>query len=79
MRRYEMTRQGKDWWKAITEFPDMINSCAEAFRVIQKNESYSNVFHLHYEELVYNFSDSINKINDFLGVNLSYEKVLISR
>lgn len=74
-----MALQGKDLWKAITEFPDMINSCAEAFRVIQKNENYSNVFHIQYKELVYNFSDSINKIYDFLGVNLSYEKVLIFR
>ena len=78
MRRCEMTRQGKDWWKAITEFSAMINCWAEAFRVIRENECHSNVFHLHYEELVYNFSDCSDKINDFLGVNLTYENILIS-
>lgn len=78
VRRSEMTRQGKDWWKAITGFSEMLEVWVEAFQEIQRFENESKVLHIHYEELVFDFFGSIGKINKFLGLNLNYENVLIS-
>ena len=78
MRRCEMTRQGKDWWKAITDFEEMINAWAVAYQVIQQIDGRPEVFHLHYEELVFDFCGSVARLNAFLGVDLAYEDILVS-
>jgi len=78
MRRCDMTRQGKDWWKAITNFEEMIAAWAEAYNIIQQIEERSEVFHLHYEELVFDFYGSVARLNTFLGNDLEYENILVS-
>jgi len=78
MRRCEMTRQGKDWWKAMTDFEEMINAWSDAYNIIQEIEGRPEVFHLHYEELVFDFHGSVARINGFLGADLAYENILVS-
>jgi hypothetical protein len=78
MRRCEMTSQGKDWWKAMTDFEGMVNAWSDAYQIIQRIESRPEVFHLHYEELVFDFHGSAARLNGFLGVNFAYEDILVS-
>ncbi|MEX0830735.1 MAG: sulfotransferase [Nitrospirales bacterium] len=78
MRRCEMTRQGKDWWKAMTVFEEMISAWSDAYQTIQQIEGRPEVFHLHYEELVFDFHGSVARINGFLGADLAYENMLVS-
>jgi hypothetical protein len=79
LRRTEMSKQGKDWWKAITDFDLMIEAWAEAYSVAQKVYDHPKVLHLHYEELLFNFDQVNNKINSFLGTDLIFENILISK
>jgi hypothetical protein len=78
MRRTEMARQGKDWWKANTELKTMIEAWSEAYVVAEKIENHPHVLHLHYEDLVFNFSESIARVNRFLDLDLTFDNPLIS-
>ena len=78
LRRTEMARLGKDWWKAVTDFDAMIETWAEAYRVILKIEDKPEVMHLYYEELVFDFVGSVTKINSFLEADLKFENILVS-
>lgn len=77
LRRTEMSKQGKDWWKAITDIDGMIDAWALAYKAIQGVESSPNVFHLYYESLVFDFKKSISALNDFLGVDFAYSNLMV--
>lgn len=77
LRRTEMSKQGKDWWKAITDIDGMIDAWALAYKTILGIESSSKVFHLHYEDLVFDFEKSVSALNDFMGVNFTYNNVMV--
>lgn len=78
LRRTEMASQGKDWWKAVTDFDAMIETWAEAYRIVREIENLPGVLHLQYEELVFDFSGSVKKINAFLGTDLEFENILVA-
>ena len=78
LRRTEMARQGRDWWKAVTEFDAMLDTWAAAHAVIQPQLAKPNVFHLHYEDLVFDFATSMVRLNTFLGVDLKCQNILVS-
>lgn len=78
LRRTEMAKQGKDWWKAITSFDEMLNTWTSAYCAIEKHEENDLVLHIHYEDLLFNYSNTIEKINFFTKSNLSYQNILIS-
>ena len=78
LRRLDAARHGLDWWKAITDFDAMVEAWGESYRAIEAVEEHANVFHLHYEELVFAFERNVVALNRFLGVNLQYQNVLIS-
>ena len=77
LRRTEMARQGKDWWKAITDFDDMLEAWKRAYNAICKAESNRKILHIHYEDLVFNFDDTISTINKFLGLDLVYKNIMV--
>lgn len=77
LRRTEMSKQGKDWWKAITDIDGMIDAWAVAYKAIQGVESIKNVFHLHYESLVFDFEKTISALNDFMGVDFAYSNIMV--
>lgn len=77
LRRTAMAKQGKDWWKAITDIDDMIDAWCEAYNVINRVESYENIVHVLYEELVFDFENSIEKINKFLRVDFKYQNLMV--
>lgn len=78
LRRLEATRKGLDWWKGITEFDAMVDAWASAYEAIEAIESSARVFHLHYEQLVFDFASNADEINRFLGVDLTYQNILVS-
>jgi hypothetical protein len=78
LRRLDAARQGQDWWKAITDFDAMVEAWAESYRAIEAVEKRANVFHLHYEELVFDFERNVAALNHFLGVDMQYQNVLVS-
>ncbi len=78
LRRTEMARQGRDWWKAVTEFDAMLDTWAAAHAAIQPHLDKPNVFHLHYEDLVFDFAATMARLNAFMGVNLTYQNILVS-
>lgn len=77
LRRTEAARQGKDWWKSITEFDEMLEAWAESYRAIKKFEDQHNVLHLHYEQLVFDFRQSSQQICHFLKSDLHFENLLV--
>lgn len=77
LRRTEMSKHGKDWWKAITEVEEMISAWAEAYQAICKVEARSNVLHIQYENLVFNFDETIASMNAFFGVDHDYENMMV--
>lgn len=77
LRRTEMAKQGKDWWKSLTEIDDMISAWCEAYNAINCLEDHKNVFHIHYEELVFDFTKTVKSLNDFLGVDLVYKNIMV--
>lgn len=78
LRRLDAASKGQDWWKAITDFDAMVEAWADAYHAIEAVEDRAEVFHLHYEELVFDFGRSVAALNKFLGVDLQYQNVLIS-
>jgi hypothetical protein len=78
LRRLDAARRGRDWWKAITDFDAMVDAWAEAYRSIKTVEERADVFHLHYEELVFDFERNVAALNQFLGVDLRYQNVLVT-
>ena len=76
LRRTEMARQGLDWWKAVTEFKEMLNTWTAAYKSICALEG-NKVLHIHYEDLVFNFPQTISSINNFIGIDLEYKNILI--
>lgn len=78
LRRTAMARQGKDWWRAITDVDTMIGIWEEAFRTITQVGNHADVFHLHYEELVFDFEASIFELNQFLKIDLVYHDILVN-
>lgn len=77
MRRTEMAKQGKDWWKAVTDFDDMVDVWCSAYRSIREIESRKNVLHMNYEELLFDYENTIERLNNFLGVSLTYDDILV--
>ena len=77
LRRTEAARQGKDWWKSITEFDEMLEVWAESYLAIKKFEDQHNVLHLHYEQLVFDFRQSSQQICHFLKSDLRFENLLV--
>jgi hypothetical protein len=77
LRRTEAAQQGKDWWKSITEFDEMLEAWAESYRAIKKFEDQHNVLHLHYEQLVFDFRQSSQQICHFLKSDLHFENLLV--
>lgn len=78
LRRTEMAKQGCDWWRAITDFETMLETWASAYRAVVAVEKQKNVLHLHYEELVFDFENTISRINCFIDANLKYSNMLVS-
>lgn len=78
LRRTEMARQGKDWWKAITEFDGMLSAWCTAYEAIERHETHERVLHIHYEDLLFKYSDTILEINLFIANDLSYKNILIN-
>jgi len=78
LRRTEMAKQGRDWWKTITNFDNMIETWASAYSIIRKYEYRPDVLHIHYEELVFCYEITIKKINKFLDIDLRYKNILVS-
>lgn len=77
LRRTEMARQGLDWWRAVTEFDDMLETWVKAYQAICKIKSNKRVLHIHYEDLIFDFQTTINDINKFIDASLEYENILI--
>jgi len=77
LRRTEMSKQGKDWWKAITDIDQMIEAWAQAYSTILRIERNPNVFHMHYESLVFDFDKTMDGLNNFLGVDFAYENLMV--
>lgn len=70
LRRTAMTKQGKDWWQAITKPKDMIKEWETAFNnIIKAQQQYGQdkILHIEYEEMVFETGKFITKISDFLG------------
>ena len=78
LRRLEATRKGLDWWKGITEFDAMVEAWASAYEAVESVEGSPRVFHLQYEQLVFDFEANALALNRFLGVDLSYQNILVS-
>lgn len=78
LQRSEMARQGKDWWKAITELDGMIEAWANAYHEISLVEENSAAYHMHYEDLIFNYDETICSLSEFLGVECSYDNILVS-
>lgn len=68
LRRVQMTRQGLDWWKAITELDDMMAWWNDAFAVIRAEEHRPGVLHIQYEDLVFATEEVREAIREFLGL-----------
>jgi hypothetical protein len=77
LRRTEAARQGKDWWKSITELDEMVEAWAESYRAIEKFEDQPNLLHLHYEQLVFDFQQSCGQICRFLRSDLHFKNILV--
>ncbi|WP_026180163.1 sulfotransferase family protein [Hahella ganghwensis] len=78
LRRMNAAKQGRDWWKAITDFDDMLSAWVEAYTAVQDHQNNPNVFHLYYEDLVFDFDRTVSTLNDFLGIELEYINSLVS-
>jgi len=78
LRRTEMAKQGKDWWKSHTEVEVMIKEWNDAFTNIRKFESNENVLHIHYEDLVFSEKKVLSKISKFLGFKVTNSYSLVN-
>lgn len=78
VRRTEMAKQGKDWWKSVTEIEEMIKVWSEAYAVSQKTQENPKVLNLHYESLVFDFQNTVQQLNAFMSGTYSFDNVLIS-
>jgi hypothetical protein len=78
LRRTEMARQGRDWWKAVTEFDAMLDTWAAAYAAVQANAAHRSLLHLHYEDLLFDFDASMQRINTFAEVDLTYHNILLA-
>ena len=77
LRRTEMSKQGKDWWKAITEVEKMIEAWSDAYEKICSVEKRPDVLHIQYENLVFDFDKTMAAINSFVGVDQTYDNVMV--
>lgn len=78
LRRVEAAKQGRDWWKSYTDFDAMLEVWAATYAAFERIENRPNVFHLHYEQLVFDFGRTTAAVNAFLGLDLAYENMLVS-
>lgn len=78
LRRLDAASQGKDWWKSITDFQGMLASWSSAFSAVMNAQSKKKILHIHYEELVFNFDRCIGQINEFLGLDLAYQNLMVA-
>ena len=78
IRRTKNARQGKDWWRAITEIDDMISAWSDAYTMIRKVDNRTNVLEVQYEELVFNTSGFICDFKKFKDFELRLGEVLVS-
>ena len=78
LRRTNMAQQGLDWWKAVTDFNDMLDTWASAHAAIQAQLGKANILHLHYEDLIFDFETSVQRLNKFMELDLTYQNILIT-
>jgi hypothetical protein len=78
LRRTEKAKEGKDWWKAVTQFDEMLEVWCHAYKSILCFEDHENILHIYYEDLLFNYQDTIQKINAFFEVDLAYENIMLS-
>jgi hypothetical protein len=78
LRRTEMAKQGRDWWRAITDFDAMLAAWVEAWEGIRRIEGRANVLHIHYEELAFDFDATLRRLAAFAGVALECTDTMVS-
>jgi len=78
LRRSEMARQGRDWWTSPSGLDEMIEAWVAAYRAILALEEAPHVLHLHYEALVFDFEQTVMRMNHFFGLDLAYENILVT-
>lgn len=78
LRRTEAAKRGRDWWKSIVDFDEMLETWAEAYLAVLSKDSDPNVKHIHYEELVFGFGKTIEELNNFIGIELEFNDVLVT-
>jgi hypothetical protein len=77
LRRTAEAAEGRDWWKAIVKFDDMLEAWSVAYMAVEAVAEQKNVLHIHYEDLVFKFSETMASINAFTGTELSFDNILI--
>ena len=75
--RSKAAELGMDWWRAITNFDEMLNRWCEAYASILDMEKSEKVLHIQYEDLVFQYHNTISSINSFLNIDLTYSDILI--
>jgi len=70
LRRTEKTRQGKDYWKAITDPAAMIASWNAAVVAIHRWRDHPRALHVLYEDLVFRREATLSRIANFIGIEL---------
>lgn len=78
LRRLNAAKSGRDWWSAISGFNEMLDVWAESYKAISAVEHRSDVLHLHYEEVVFNFDINVDVINQFLQTKLKYKNIMVA-
>lgn len=78
LRRTEKAKEGKDWWKAITNFDEMLEVWCHAYKSIRAFDGYENILHIYYEDLLFDYENVIQKMNVFFDTDLEYENILLS-
>jgi hypothetical protein len=71
LRRTRMAREGKDWWKAVTDPEQMIDTWNAAFARIRELEARDDVLHLQYEDMVFEAEATVARLREFLGFDLA--------
>lgn len=77
LRRTAEAEEGRDWWKAIVKFDEMLQAWSTAYLAIMAIAARKNVLHIQYEDLVFRFSETVSAINAFMGTELSFDNILI--
>ncbi len=76
--RCKAAELGKDWWRSITNFDDMLNKWCDAYASILEIGESKKVLHIQYEDLIFQYDNTVSSINSFLNLNLIYSNILIN-